>query len=222
MLEPAADHVLVGQLLHAVAPAMGLYVLAGHRLKVRAAEKTAGLLPPAPSPPLLLVAAAGCVELGANRDRSDHSLPPDSIPAPQMPEPDWPADEGPPASSMAATCPERRFVLFVSALAFLSMAAGAVSLIAAAVVSLPWLSMAAGGGVIGHAAVAEPWLSMAGGGGAVSPIAAAAVVSLPSLSMADGGGVIGHAAAAVVSLIAAGGGVIGHVPWLSMADIAKP
>ena len=36
--------VLAGQLLHAVAPAMGLYVLAGHELKVVAADKTVGLL----------------------------------------------------------------------------------------------------------------------------------------------------------------------------------
>ena len=46
--------VLAGQLLHAVAPAMGLYVLAGHELKVVAAEKTVGLLL------LLLLPVAGC------------------------------------------------------------------------------------------------------------------------------------------------------------------
>ena len=43
--------VLAGQLLHAVAPAMGLYVLAGQELKVVAAEKTVGLL---------LLPVAGC------------------------------------------------------------------------------------------------------------------------------------------------------------------
>jgi len=46
--------VLAGQLLHAVAPAMGLYVLAGHELKVVAAEKTVGLLL------VLLTPVAGC------------------------------------------------------------------------------------------------------------------------------------------------------------------
>ena len=46
--------VLAGQLLHVVDPAMGLYVLAGHRLKVVAAEKTVGLLL------LLLLPVAGC------------------------------------------------------------------------------------------------------------------------------------------------------------------
>ena len=45
--------VLAGQLLHAVAPAMGLYVLMGHKLKVVAAEKTVGLL-------LLLLLVMGC------------------------------------------------------------------------------------------------------------------------------------------------------------------
>ena len=36
VLEPAADHELAGQLLHAVEPAMGLYVFAGQL--VQAAE----------------------------------------------------------------------------------------------------------------------------------------------------------------------------------------
>ena len=53
-LEPVADQELAGHEVHVVDPAMGLYVLAGHELKVVAAEKTVGLLL------LLLTPVAGC------------------------------------------------------------------------------------------------------------------------------------------------------------------